>query len=170
MKKPAPEKYYRDLLCNKLQGRIEVEVKVSESKIGKIDILTEHELIEVKPFYHWKSALGQLLAYSYLYRNHIKRLHLIGEPETSSKLAIENVCEYWQVITTFQPIEKMDINKIKIPYKIEKVVKAYLNYPEIRELSSRQVSEAIKDITGELISYRTITNALNLFGKEYLTS
>jgi hypothetical protein len=164
MKKQAPEKYYRDILCNKLQGRIEVEVKVNGSKIGLIDILTENELIEVKPFYQWKSALGQILAYSYSYKDHKKRLHLIGEPEIYNKLAIENICESWQVMTTFQTIEEIDIDKSKIPHKIEKVRKAYLNYPELRKVGSRLAAREIYKLTGEIISYRTIINAFNLLG------
>lgn len=45
---------------------------------GRIDLLTEAEIIEVKAVKDWKAALGQILVYSGFYPQHQKRLHLFG--------------------------------------------------------------------------------------------
>ena len=45
---------------------------------GRVDLLAEAEIIEVKAVKDWKAALGQVLIYSGFYPQHQKRLHLFG--------------------------------------------------------------------------------------------
>ncbi|MDJ0719082.1 MAG: hypothetical protein QNJ54_33460 [Prochloraceae cyanobacterium] len=45
---------------------------------GRIDLLTNTEIIEIKRIGDWKAALGQILVYSAYYPEHQKRLHLFG--------------------------------------------------------------------------------------------
>jgi len=50
---------------------------------GKIDILTDLEVIEVKHYKNWKHALGQVLAYSTYYPEHTKVIYLFGNTHRS---------------------------------------------------------------------------------------
>ncbi|MBE9018893.1 hypothetical protein C7Y66_10995 [Chroococcidiopsis sp. CCALA 051] len=54
---------------------------------GRIDLLTEAEIIEVKAIKDWKAALGQVLIYSAFYPQHQKRLHLFGTASELEALA-----------------------------------------------------------------------------------
>ncbi len=60
-------------LNNKLNGQLEVN-----TQCGKIDIITDTEIIEVKEYKLWKHALGQILVYGYYYPNKNKRIHLFN--------------------------------------------------------------------------------------------
>lgn len=46
---------------------------------GRIDVLTDSAVIEVKESSAWKGGLGQLQAYQIYYPEHSKRLHLFGD-------------------------------------------------------------------------------------------
>lgn len=83
--------YQRELaLCLKTsRPRLEVRCPV-----GRIDILTQTHLIECKHYCDvnaFKHALGQVLAYSYFYKNHKRVLALIGQPATAEKSVVEDV-------------------------------------------------------------------------------
>lgn len=67
------ENKIRDRLHVTLGGLVEVNTPA-----GRIDLLTQTEVIEVKYIKDWKAALGQVLAYSGFYPQHLKRLHLFG--------------------------------------------------------------------------------------------
>lgn len=67
------ERRIRDRLHEELGGLIEVATPA-----GRIDLLTDSEIIEVKAIKDWKAALGQVLVYSAFYPEHQKRLHLFG--------------------------------------------------------------------------------------------
>jgi predicted DNA-binding transcriptional regulator AlpA len=76
------------LLKNKLGGLTEVSTPA-----GRIDLLTESEIIEVKRISDWKTALGQVLVYSGFYPEHRKRIHLFGNSKELERLAdIEAAC------------------------------------------------------------------------------
>ena len=66
-----PERLIVDKLNKTLKGKIEVVVSC-----GRIDILTDTEIIEVKEGRNWKSALGQIIVYGHFYLNKKKRVHL----------------------------------------------------------------------------------------------
>ena len=82
------EEYYRCKLHKKLGGVTEVCTPV-----GRIDILTSTEIIEVKDVKSWKSALGQIEVYSDYYPSHQKRLHLFGTCHSSFLELIKQHCE-----------------------------------------------------------------------------
>jgi hypothetical protein len=99
-----PERDVRDRLQAQLGGKVE-----AYTKFGLIDLLTETELIEIKIAHRWKDAIGHILAKSYKYPNHKKRLHLFG-PEEPIMETIENACNPWDISVSF---EKVDRPKIK---------------------------------------------------------
>jgi hypothetical protein len=76
---PSPngqkEKEIQKMLHKKLGAEIEVETCV-----GRIDLLTNKCLIEIKNYHDWKSAVGQLLMYSYEYDHRKKVMYLFDVP------------------------------------------------------------------------------------------
>lgn len=76
------ERRLRNRLHRKLGGLTEVA-----TLSGRVDLLTETEIIEVKQIGGWKAALGQILIYSGFYHQHQKRLHLFGTAEELKALA-----------------------------------------------------------------------------------
>ena len=65
---PETDKIYKEAkLASLYSGKTEIV-----TKFGKIDVLTDNMIIEIKIFKHWKHALGQILAYSEEYKNHTK--------------------------------------------------------------------------------------------------
>jgi hypothetical protein len=69
--------------------------------VGKIDLLTSSELIEIKVMHRWKDALGQILAYSHFYPSHLRRIHLFGETHSRSKNDIEEICGKHNITVTY---------------------------------------------------------------------
>lgn len=68
------------------------------------DLLTQTEIIEVKHLSEWKSAMGQILAYSGFYPEHHKRIHLFGKNDetviaTATAMAI---CLELNIVVTFE--------------------------------------------------------------------
>lgn len=74
----------------KYGGNIEVLTDV-----GKIDLLTNTDIIEIKNAKLWKHALGQILAYSIYYPNHKKIIYLFDYDKKDSN--IENCCKIYNV-------------------------------------------------------------------------
>jgi hypothetical protein len=91
------EKDYQRRLAAKLGGKTEVSTPV-----GKIDILTKSEVIEVKVAKNWKSALGQVKSYGKFYPNHRLRIHLFGELRPSQLKNIQSICQEENVILTYE--------------------------------------------------------------------
>ena len=72
--KPENNQKEYNIVCKlniKLNGLLEVN-----TPCGKIDILTDNEIIEVKEYKLWKHALGQILSYSFYYPDKQKWIHL----------------------------------------------------------------------------------------------
>jgi len=63
------------IVVNNLNLQLKGECEV-ETPYGRIDILTENEIIEVKKARSWKQALGQILVYGSVYPMKQKRIHL----------------------------------------------------------------------------------------------
>jgi hypothetical protein len=95
-----PERDVRDRLQAQLGGKVE-----AHTKFGPIDLLTETELIEIKIAHRWKDAIGHILAKSYKYPTHKKRLHLFG-PEEPIMETIENACNPWNISVTFEKVDR----------------------------------------------------------------
>lgn len=90
------EQQIRDRLQEELGGQAEVTTAV-----GRIDLLTEDQIIEIKGFAEWESALGQILSYGAFFPNHRKRIHLFGAEKQIAKLPnIEAACNSFNVLVT----------------------------------------------------------------------
>ncbi|MDV3002506.1 MAG: hypothetical protein N5P05_004161 (plasmid) [Chroococcopsis gigantea SAG 12.99] len=90
------EEGIRNRLRSKIGGLSEVFTPV-----GRIDLLTDTEIIEVKKIKDWKAALGQILVYSAFYPEHQKRIHLFGSSEELKKLPnIEIACLEFNIRVT----------------------------------------------------------------------
>lgn len=87
-------------LAEQLDGRTEVETPA-----GRIDVLTDSHIIEVKRLEGWKGGLGQLTAYAVYYPHHLQRLHLLVEAIEKNKEfkleAVRTVCEKVGVELTY---------------------------------------------------------------------
>ncbi|BAZ33655.1 hypothetical protein NIES4074_61690 (plasmid) [Cylindrospermum sp. NIES-4074] len=92
-----PEQQVRNSLKSRLGGQIEVVTAV-----GRIDLLTESELIEVKAVNSWKEALGQILAYSAFFPEYQKRIHLFGYCTPDKADLIESTCLEFGVVVSFE--------------------------------------------------------------------
>jgi hypothetical protein len=92
------EASYRDRLAQSLGGEIEVVTPV-----GRIDIVTATEIIEVKAATQWKQAFGQIMMYGHYYPQHQKRIHLFGKMSTASLAQVEAHCGSHGVRVTWQP-------------------------------------------------------------------
>lgn len=92
------EAWYRDKLAGELGGKVEVNIK----NVGRIDILTKTEVIEVKNTKDWKSAIGQIKSYGQYYPKHKKRIHLFGKLTESKLRTIRNVCELEGITLTWE--------------------------------------------------------------------
>lgn len=90
------ESYYRDKLANQLNGKTEVQTPV-----GRIDILTKTELIEVKKVNGWKNAIGQVKSYGRYYPEHRLRIHLFGKLTQSLLETIQQHCQSENITLTW---------------------------------------------------------------------
>lgn len=97
-KRQQPEEKVQRKLEKSLGGKHQV------TDVGIIDILTDTELIEIKAWPGWKTALGQLFAYGHYYPTHMKRIHLFGEPPSAkTQQAIFAVCASLRIRVTIEP-------------------------------------------------------------------
>jgi len=97
------EKQVRDRLQVALGGLIEVI-----TPIGRIDLLTDTEIIEVKVVNDWKAGMGQVLAYSAYFPSHEKRLHLFhqkGGKFISDSWEAKRICSDLEIIVTIEELE-----------------------------------------------------------------
>jgi hypothetical protein len=91
------EASYRDRLAEKLKGKVEVHTKA-----GRIDILTDTEVIEVKRVSGWKGAIGQVKSYGHFYPNHSLRIHLFGKLTENRLRMIQGVCQSEGILVTYE--------------------------------------------------------------------
>jgi hypothetical protein len=92
------EAWYRDKLARELRGKTEVHI----DKVGRVDILTQTEIIEVKNTKGWKSAIGQIKSYGQYYPKHKMRVHLFGKLTESKLETIQRVCNLEGIILTWE--------------------------------------------------------------------
>lgn len=69
--------------------------------VGRIDLVTDTEVIEIKQIAQWKDALGEVMAKGQCFPEHHKRIHLFGE---SDKLMAKIVpaCSVLEVLVTYE--------------------------------------------------------------------
>ena len=92
------EAWYRDKLAGELGGKTEVYI----DKVGRIDVLTNTEIIEVKNTKGWKSAIGQIKSYGQYYPKHKMRVHLFGKLTESKLETIQRVCKLEGITLTWE--------------------------------------------------------------------
>lgn len=96
------ERQIRDSLQEELGGLVEVITPA-----GRVDLLTNSEIIEIKNIKAWKAALGQILAYSSFYPQHQKRLHLFGTAKELKALTdIEATCLSFDIQVTGEEVKE----------------------------------------------------------------
>ncbi|MDV3002505.1 MAG: hypothetical protein N5P05_004160 (plasmid) [Chroococcopsis gigantea SAG 12.99] len=93
-----------DRIRNRLRSEIGGLSEIS-TPVGRIDLLTDTEIIEVKRFGDWKAALGQILIYSAFYPEHQKRIHLFGcKTELEKLFDVESACLGFAVKVTGEEV------------------------------------------------------------------
>ena len=97
-KRKRNEAYYRDKLARSLNAKTEVVIPG-----GRIDILSDSQIIEVKHIRNWKAALGQIIVYGDYYPHHQKRIHLFGWDNNHAQMRlIQDQCQKQNIIATFE--------------------------------------------------------------------
>ena len=86
------EKAIQKELCLELGGKMEVR-----TCSGHIDLLTDTQIIEIKEFSEWKSALGQVLSYSVHFPHHEKVIVLFGKMDTIMLNIIRETYEKYSI-------------------------------------------------------------------------
>lgn len=94
------EHQIRDRLHTELGGQVEVVTAV-----GRIDVLTDSELIEIKDIRDWKNALGQILAYAAFFPEHSKRIHLFGKADLARLATCQTTCSEFGISVTFEEVQ-----------------------------------------------------------------
>jgi hypothetical protein len=81
-----------------LGGRMEVYTPA-----GRIDLVTDTEVIEIKRIAAWKDAFGEVLAKGITFPKHHKRIHLFG-PSDKRLDMIKTYCKTLNVAVTFEAV------------------------------------------------------------------
>lgn len=70
---------------------------------GVIDILTNHEIVEIKHWDGWIKAIGQCIVYGHMYPNHMKWIHFFGDlPPMDKQIYIKAVCARLSIKVTHE--------------------------------------------------------------------
>lgn len=88
-------------VVQRLQSKLGSQPEVLTA-VGRIDLLTETEIIEVKQVFDCQAALGQILTYSAFFPEHTKRIHLFGDCTPEKKQVISSTLLSFDVIATFE--------------------------------------------------------------------
>lgn len=88
----SKEKEIQKMLHKKLGGEIEVKTIA-----GRIDLLTNKYLIEIKNYCDWKCAIGQLIAYSRDYEDKKKIMYLFDVPKKNIMNYIIETCADYDI-------------------------------------------------------------------------
>ena len=73
--------------------------------VGRIDLLTESEVIEIKNIDDWKEVLGKILAYSAFFPTHAKRVHLFGKLDLGKLSLAKSTCFEFDITVTFEEVK-----------------------------------------------------------------
>jgi len=93
------ESEVRDALASQVGGETEVNLGC----VGRVDVVSPNECIEVKHASKWKHALGQVLAYgsTAVMSKKRKRIHLFDTNETDLNI-VQNICAKFDVCVTHE--------------------------------------------------------------------
>lgn len=95
------EMYLQDCLWEENNNYL-FEVK---TEFGRIDCVTNHEIIEIKKISSWKEGLGQLLVYTLDYPDYSRKLYLYGKTKEPKKLnRITSICNKYNINVTYRCI------------------------------------------------------------------
>jgi hypothetical protein len=89
----------RDRMKEELGGAVEVLTAV-----GRIDLLTDTEVIEIKNINDSKQALDKLLAYSSFFSQHSKRIHLFGRLDIAKLAQATAMYKDFDITVTFEEV------------------------------------------------------------------
>lgn len=100
--KPKPRVYLEFLIRDRLKSVVGGRAEVS-CPCGRIDLLTQTCIIEVKKLSQWKWALGQILSYHSFYPEHTPVLYLFGTPREWAKYepCVMTICPVYGVTALF---------------------------------------------------------------------
>jgi hypothetical protein len=93
------EKKWQEWVASQENGQMEVS-----TRCGRIDVLSDLKIIEVKRAREWKHALGQLYAYSLEYPNHARVICLFDCSGDLDKDIIVSTCQTLDVEVQFLDI------------------------------------------------------------------
>jgi hypothetical protein len=94
------EDQIRDRLHAELGGQTEVN-----TLHGRIDLVTDTHLIEIKRIDNWQKGFGQIFSKTAAYPNHAKRLHLFGSSERNLR-NIAACCKEFEIDVTFEMVQE----------------------------------------------------------------
>lgn len=83
-----------------LQGKNPGSETEVETPVGKIDLLTLDEIIEIKIMRKWKHAVGQILCYKTYYPTHGMRIYLFGNSKIDRDV-IYSHCSTLRILVSF---------------------------------------------------------------------
>lgn len=149
MEEKAKEAYFRDNLASIENGNTEVSCI-----IGRVDVLTETEVIEIKFYKRWKEALGQVLSYVLFFPDKSPRVHLILPQEFSIPTPVIKCFNNYNVrLTTEEEIYNYEEQKLIyiIRDKVFKDVKEITEYIQLI-LSSTKLKEEDRLFILELVN------------------
>lgn len=89
-------------LAQELDGAVEVSVPY-----GRVDIVAESCIVEVKRLPLWKSAIGQILAYGVYFPGKELRIHLFGNKDLMDSMyvqkhEIEKICTQHSISVSYE--------------------------------------------------------------------
>jgi hypothetical protein len=93
----GPEYPIQLRMCEELGGVME-----AFTVAGRIDLVTDTEVIEIKRITDWKDAFGEVMAKGQFFPKHQKRIHLFGQAEKLRE-TIVNTCTAIDIAVTFEP-------------------------------------------------------------------
>lgn len=146
------EKEIQSFLHQKMGGQIEVPVQ-----FGRIDLLVNRSVWEIKHVSCWKHALGQVLAYGYSLPGHKLYLTLFGVSihDVSNLSAVHDVCALSSVSVTAVVGTTGSYTLIEIPLS-----------RNITPASQRQTLQQTKPETGDRPKKVEFCNTANLASKQ----
>ena len=95
---PSESDQQEKKIQERLAGELSAETEVS-TKVGRIDLLSNTEIIEIKHGSKWKHAIGQVLSYGHYYPEHQKVIHLF---DCENSIHIEEICESLSIVVRIE--------------------------------------------------------------------
>lgn len=147
---------------------------------GSIDVLSKTELIEVKFYRSWKTAVGQVIAYGHYYPSHTKRLHLFaqkGDKIASKYIQLATpVCSAYGIDVTFEEVSHTSHDLASAVATTENVTSAGPGTGEKRkqgESRGNRPSKKVKVARGRVVSdqeARAIIGRMHESGQEMMNA